>query len=226
MTKKKKKVNDALPSGWKSTKHVKGNGSTYQVFTAPSGNRYRSMVAVMRAIESGTEASNTPPSPKKKKKKTPKKSNVEVIWVQCDGTRCQKWRQIPKPEPGETLPTKWYCRMNTHDPSRASCDAPEDSTHESESVSVSTATATFQRGVFTRALRVRIRVGDDGKVRDESKQRSLDSILDAMQPVKPLKPGWTAIEHIRNGNKKYFHYIGPNGAVHRSYVICYPFFSF
>ena len=223
--KKQKKIvaeDFVLPSGWTSVKHTRGNGSTYTVFMSPSGVKYRSMVAVTRAIEGGTETSSSSSSSKKKKKKKKIQTlipppNTEMIWVRCDAAKCQKWRQIPKPK--ECLPAKWYCRMNTYNPSLASCDAPEDSTHETEHVAVATATATFQRGAFTRSLRVRISSGGQGKVRNEDKQQSLISILDALQPVKPLKPGWRAVEHIRHGNKKYFHYHGPNGSLHRSYVV-------
>ena len=224
--KKKKKKHVAedfvLPPGWTSVKHTRGNGMKYHVFMSPSGVKYRSMAAVTRAIEGGAETSSSSSKKKKKKKKKTQTqnppSNLEMIWVRCDAAKCQKWRQIPKPK--ECLPVKWYCRMNTYNPSLASCDAPEDSAHETEDVAVATATATFQRGAFTRSLRVRISSGGQGKVRNEEKQQSLISILDALQPVKPLKPGWRAVEHIRHGNKKYFHYHGPNGSLHRSYVVC------
>jgi len=209
-----------LPKGWTSKEHTRGNGQTFRTFMSPSGVKHRSMTSVIRAIESSTSVAQERKESRKKKKKK-RVSAVETIWVQCDKVNCGKWRQIAKPGPGENLPIKWYCRLNTFDSSYASCDVPEDHSHEEDgNVAVSTAIATFQRGVFTRALRVRILCGDSSqKRRNEENQQSLTTILDSMQPIKPLPPGWSAVEHIRNsGGKKYFHFIAPDGSSHRSYV--------
>ncbi|CAM9922175.1 unnamed protein product, partial [Choristocarpus tenellus] len=46
-------------------------------------------------------------------------------WVQCDHAHCNKWRRLA---PGMDLDSvdKWYCEMNTWDPARATCSAPEE----------------------------------------------------------------------------------------------------
>jgi len=45
-------------------------------------------------------------------------------WVQCE--KCEKWRKLPPRITAQDLPDKWYCDMNTWDPSSASCDVAED----------------------------------------------------------------------------------------------------
>jgi len=45
-------------------------------------------------------------------------------WVQCEN--CEKWRKLPLRISAEDLPDKWYCHMNTWDPSTASCDVAEE----------------------------------------------------------------------------------------------------
>jgi len=49
-------------------------------------------------------------------------------WVQCDN--CQKWRVLPPTVSLADLPKHWYCEMNTHDPPRSNCDAPEQTAEE------------------------------------------------------------------------------------------------
>jgi len=44
-------------------------------------------------------------------------------WVQCD--QCKKWRIIPSHISISSLPERWYCSLNTYDPERNTCDAPE-----------------------------------------------------------------------------------------------------
>lgn len=44
-------------------------------------------------------------------------------WVQCDN--CRKWRLLPTKIELSMLPKHWYCEMNTYDPKRSSCVAPE-----------------------------------------------------------------------------------------------------
>ena len=51
-----------------------------------------------------------------------------ATWVQCNGKGCGKWRRVPG---HAKLPGRWYCRMNTWDPVRASCDAPEETARRS-----------------------------------------------------------------------------------------------
>ncbi len=47
-------------------------------------------------------------------------------WVQCEAAHCHRWRRVPASINLETLPDKWFCRMNTWDPERASCEVPEE----------------------------------------------------------------------------------------------------
>lgn len=44
-------------------------------------------------------------------------------WVQCDS--CGKWRILPSDIKISSLPNHWYCHLNTYDPKRNSCSAPE-----------------------------------------------------------------------------------------------------
>mmetsp|Transcript_24282 Transcript_24282/g.51509 ORF Transcript_24282/g.51509 Transcript_24282/m.51509 type:complete len:1060 (+) Transcript_24282:126-3305(+) len=51
---------------------------------------------------------------------------VEDTWVICDA--CGKWRMLPPGRVDEistTIPDKWYCKDNTFDKDRSSCDAKE-----------------------------------------------------------------------------------------------------
>jgi hypothetical protein len=56
---------------------------------------------------------------------SPKKYLKLCEWVQCDQLKCGKWRKIPA-EAVNSLPAKWFCRMNIWDGVHASCDAPEE----------------------------------------------------------------------------------------------------
>jgi hypothetical protein len=47
-------------------------------------------------------------------------------WVQCEKQNCLKWRKVPWHVDVDLLPEVFVCEDNTWDPSRASCDAPED----------------------------------------------------------------------------------------------------
>ena len=49
-------------------------------------------------------------------------------WVSCD--RCSKWRLLPSMASTDALPERWFCEMNTYDPKRNICEAPEQSTQE------------------------------------------------------------------------------------------------
>ena len=46
-------------------------------------------------------------------------------WVQCDD--CGKWRILPSSVKISSLPKNWYCHLNTYDPKRNDCSAPEQS---------------------------------------------------------------------------------------------------
>jgi hypothetical protein len=45
-------------------------------------------------------------------------------WVQCN--KCAKWRMLHPKADDENLPDEWNCEMNTYDPDRSTCEAPED----------------------------------------------------------------------------------------------------
>ena len=47
-------------------------------------------------------------------------------WVQCENPDCLKWRRIPWHVDIDLLPEKFYCKDNQWEPSRMSCDVPED----------------------------------------------------------------------------------------------------
>jgi len=49
-------------------------------------------------------------------------------WAQCE--KCQKWRILPASVDKDKLPDPWFCEMNTYDPKRNSCEAPEQTVQE------------------------------------------------------------------------------------------------
>lgn len=48
----------------------------------------------------------------------------EAKWVQCDS--CKKWRTVPKSIDLNSMPERWYCKMNTWDAVYASCAVAEE----------------------------------------------------------------------------------------------------
>ncbi|KAF1313748.1 Chromodomain-helicase-dna-binding protein, partial [Globisporangium splendens] len=48
----------------------------------------------------------------------------EAKWVQCDS--CKKWRTVPKDIDLNSMPERWYCKMNTWDSAYASCAVAEE----------------------------------------------------------------------------------------------------
>lgn len=44
-------------------------------------------------------------------------------WVRCN--TCDKWRALPCNVDPNNLPDIWTCKLNTYDPLRNNCDAPE-----------------------------------------------------------------------------------------------------
>ena len=60
---------------------------------------------------------------------TPKNQKKEEDpWVQCD--RCHKWRHLSATVNLDSLPEHWFCELNTNDPKRNNCDAPEQTPKE------------------------------------------------------------------------------------------------
>ena len=49
----------------------------------------------------------------------------ERVWVQCNA--CEKWRSLPSNVDPSSLPDIWNCSLNTYDPLRMTCAAPEES---------------------------------------------------------------------------------------------------
>ena len=62
-----------------------------------------------------------------------RKRKRQVEWVQCENASCNKWRKLPPHMSMSDLPdSAWYCSMNSWDPARASCDAPEETADAAE----------------------------------------------------------------------------------------------
>jgi hypothetical protein len=51
--------------------------------------------------------------------------NIDKVWVQCN--TCDKWRCLPSTVDADKLPDIWTCDLNTYDPDRMTCTAPEES---------------------------------------------------------------------------------------------------
>jgi hypothetical protein len=51
--------------------------------------------------------------------------NIDKVWVQCN--TCDKWRCLPSTVDADKLPDIWTCDLNTYDPGRMTCTAPEES---------------------------------------------------------------------------------------------------
>ena len=47
-------------------------------------------------------------------------------WVQCEDSKCLKWRKLPWHVDVDLLPEKFYCKDNIWNPNRQTCDATED----------------------------------------------------------------------------------------------------
>ena len=47
-----------------------------------------------------------------------------IEWVQCD--RCQQWRKLPRHISKDSLPTEWFCEMNSWAPAYASCNVAQE----------------------------------------------------------------------------------------------------
>ena len=57
----------------------------------------------------------------------------DELWVQCDLTKCLKWRKLPGYVNKADLPDKWYCTMHP-DPQWNSCSVPEEEENENSQV--------------------------------------------------------------------------------------------
>jgi len=76
---------------------------------------------------------------------------IPTAWVQCEG--CRKWRRVPWHIDSESLPDAWYCRDNTWEVEKASCEAEQDvwdPTREStlETVGAIEKEDTFEKGTW------------------------------------------------------------------------------
>ncbi|OQR92489.1 hypothetical protein THRCLA_22383 [Thraustotheca clavata] len=60
---------------------------------------------------------------KEQKKQSVKTLEKEIKWVQCENVNCGKWRVVPPNIDESSLPTKWYCHLNTWSPDLAHCHA-------------------------------------------------------------------------------------------------------
>ena len=50
--------------------------------------------------------------------------NIDINWVQCD--ECNKWRILREGAVKDSPDSLWVCSMNTSDPYRSNCEAPEE----------------------------------------------------------------------------------------------------
>ena len=99
-----------------------GKGGTYTM--ARSGRKAAKLAAEKLHTEKRT---------KRKKDKGGvntgiKKKAEEDPWAQCD--RCHKWRHLPGNVNLDSLPEHWFCELNTFDPKRNNCEAPEQTPKE------------------------------------------------------------------------------------------------
>jgi hypothetical protein len=114
---------------------LKSQPSTDSLGSASRGGRKAAQQAKekLNTKEKETSASLEVGKKKKKKRKLEEADTdadevvedltKEFQWVQCDA--CTKWRAIPGHIKESSLPKLWYCRLNTYDPKRMTCDAPE-----------------------------------------------------------------------------------------------------
>ncbi|OQR84250.1 hypothetical protein ACHHYP_13676 [Achlya hypogyna] len=58
-----------------------------------------------------------------KKEQRAKVAVKEVKWVQCDNVNCGKWRVVSQAIDEASLPSKWFCHLNTWAPELAYCHA-------------------------------------------------------------------------------------------------------
>ena len=84
-----------------------------------SANNQAAVAAAGAASSSSSSSSSAASSSQNKN------GNDERVWVQCN--TCDKWRSLPSTVDPDKLPDIWTCDLNTFDPSRRSCEAPEES---------------------------------------------------------------------------------------------------
>ena len=81
------------------------------------------MAAVLERVLRMVERRATPRASGAKRARPPPVAE----WVQCDA--CNKWRRLLQSD--GALPERWTCELNTGDPARSRCDAPEERTIDS-----------------------------------------------------------------------------------------------
>ena len=91
----------------------------------PHQNKEAQVAAVLERVLRMVERRATPRASGAKRARPPPVAE----WVQCDA--CNKWRRLLRLTPSGALPERWTCELNTGDPARNRCDAPEERTIDS-----------------------------------------------------------------------------------------------
>lgn len=113
----------------------------------------------------------------------------ERVWVQCN--TCDKWRSLPSHVDPNTLPDIWTCGLNSYDPSRMNCSAPEESYKQMEEE------YHVQLKAFLKGWTKRLRNADRAEIRlppsavTRGRKRKLDS--EWIQCCNPSCRKWRAV---------------------------------
>ena len=99
-------------------------------FDSPGQGRDVEEVAAAAAVEEavGSRGGKTQNFQRRRRRRC-EGEPTRCLWVACD--KCDKWRRLPVGDMSTSLPAAWYCSMHP-DPTRRSCEAPEDEASEDE----------------------------------------------------------------------------------------------
>ena len=99
-------------------------------FDSPGQGRDVEEVAAAAAVEEavGSRGGKTQIFQRRRRRRC-EGEPTRCLWVACD--KCDKWRRLPVGDMSTSLPAAWYCSMHP-DPTRRSCEAPEDEASEDE----------------------------------------------------------------------------------------------
>ncbi|KDO33269.1 hypothetical protein SPRG_02078 [Saprolegnia parasitica CBS 223.65] len=82
----------------------------------PSKKEQRASTSQSTSASSSATTTSVMPSSSKQQTK-------DVKWVQCDNVNCGKWRVVAQAIDEASLPSKWFCHLNTWAPELAYCHA-------------------------------------------------------------------------------------------------------